>query len=68
MNAPDLPARKRAPSRAVAVGTIAGGSITTVAVWILSLFGIPVPAEVAGPLGSILAGIVGYFMNGGRQT
>lgn len=63
------PKPKRAPSRGVAAGTLGGGGIATLAVWIFhEFFGIDVPAEVAASMGSVVGGLIQYFMRGGRQT
>lgn len=56
----------RAPSKMrdypLTSGAIGAGGASTLAVWLLSLFGIAVPAEVAAPLGSALAGLVAWFI------
>lgn len=43
-------------------GAVGAGGASTLAVWALSLFGIEVPAEVAAPLGSALAGLFAWII------
>lgn len=62
------PKKRRAPSPQVAAGVGGGAFLGVLVVWIASLFGLQVPAEIAAGLGPFLGGLVQYFMPGGRQT
>lgn len=68
MNAAPERRRPSLPSRPVAVGTIGGTSLAPLAVWLLGLFGIEVPPEVAATIGSLLGGVFGYIVRGGRKS
>lgn len=58
----------RLPSRPVAVGTVGGGSAAPLVVWLLGLFGVEVPPEIAATIGSVLGGVFGYIVRGGRKS
>lgn len=52
----------RMPTRKVRYGALNGALIGIVAAWVLGEFGVVMPDEVAIAFGSIVAGIVAYFV------
>lgn len=66
---PLAPRHSPLPSRSVAVGTLGGGGVAPLAVWIMAeFFGVSVPPEIAATIGSILGGVFGYTVRGGRKS
>ncbi len=48
------------PEKKVTAATLAG-AIVTIAIWVLHLTGVDVPAEVAAAITTVLAGVAGYM-------
>lgn len=60
-------ARRKAPSRAVTVGTTAGGVIGTVIEIGAAAAGVPLPTGTGAALGAALTSLFSYFTRGGRK-
>lgn len=57
------------PSNSTTVGTLAGGSLATIIVWLLEALGhLTVPSTVASAIGAVVGNGVGYFFEGGRKS
>jgi hypothetical protein len=48
------------PEKKVTAATLAG-AIATILVWVLHLFGVDMPAEVAAAITTVLAAVAGYM-------
>lgn len=59
--------RNLTPSRSVAVGTPVGGAAGVLLTVALQALGVPVTAELAAALGTVIGAAVAYFTRGGRK-
>jgi len=57
------------PTATVVSGALAGTPLGVVVVWLLNtyLLPVPMPAEIAVAIGSLVASAVSYFTRGGRR-
>lgn len=58
--------RRRRPSAPVVIGGLGGSGVAPLVIWLAGQFGLDLPPEVAGCIGSLIGAAIGYVTRAGR--